>query len=360
MYTSLISRFGVALLLGLSPGGSWERISARNPNSSFNPTYSSTSALQFASMQKPRRVFEFEKYPKGFNETKVLRFSPCPDTIAPAFRRLRDSPLGKVKPDIYGPGVVLITSRSYAMDETEVSNKEWQHFLNCLANDSTSTVYHRFVPAVEAQPTPDYFTNPFYQHYPVVGLTYAQVLGFCHWRSAIVTQYFNASLKKGQPSRQFIYRLPTEEEWEYAAGSFTGSPYGVSCTTRQVEVNPEAAEYLQHRARTGVAVDQIRRDIGQFNSQRVSMPMFNYRRDLPYFLQAPTPDYIYGTLPNDFGLYQLIGNVAEMVQEPGVTKGGSYLNQLGACAIKARGTYTVPTAAIGFRCVSDITFASSK
>lgn len=359
MRISTVRSFGAALLLGLSACSSWDRISARNPNSSFASTYSSTSALPFHSTRKPRQAFAFAQYPKGFNETQVLRFAPCPDTLTAAFRRLRETPLGRAQPAVYGPGVVLITSRNYAMDETEVSNKEWQHFLNCLAKDSASAVYARFVPASNAQPTPDYFTNPFYQHCPVVGLTYAQVQGFCHWRGAIVTQYFNASRGKNQPARTFVYRLPTEEEWEFAAGGFTGAPYGVSCPTRQVAANPQAAEYLRYRAKSEVPVAQIQRDIAAFNAHNVTLPWFNCRRELPYFLQAPTPDYIYGALPNDFGLYQLIGNVAEMVQEPGVTKGGSYLDAPEACTIKARSTHQ-PAAAVGFRCVSDITFLPPK
>lgn len=60
------------------------------------------------------------------------------------------------------------------------------------------------------------------------------------------------------------------------------------------------------------------------------------------------------------GLCHMAGNVAELTQEPGLTKGGSYRDALAACAIKVRGLYAGPAPSIGFRCVCEIFFLNRQ
>jgi formylglycine-generating enzyme required for sulfatase activity len=285
--------------------------------------------------------------PAPFYDDKVVKFASglklCRDTF-------RIPELDKV-PGPIAPGVLVISRSGLAMDEAEITNLDWRLFVADVfpLDSSSADILATIQPDAAALPVPDYYTSPFYAYYPVVGISYEQAQLFCRWRSEAVNK--RMAKRKDLASIAFEYRLPTEAEWEEAAAVRSGQPFGTACTELPVQVAEGAAAYLQKRAAVATPVARIKADIAAYNKQRPVRSWINYAQAEPYFLRLASPAYVYQGPANEFGLFQMLGNAAEMVQEPGVTKGGSYRDDLSACSIKARGHYNGPSPTVGFRTV---------
>jgi len=125
--------------------------------------------------------------------------------------------------------------------------------------------------------TQNYFSHPQYTHYPVVGVSWVQAQAFCHWRSHQRNVWL---FSKGYPI-EHDFRLPSEAQWEWAArGGLQNSPY------------PWGGPYPTNQNGCFLA---------NFKPQRG-----NYMLDGSLY-----PNVVAYYNPNDYGLYDMSGNVAE-------------------------------------------------
>jgi gliding motility-associated lipoprotein GldK len=118
-----------------------------------------------------------------------------------------------------------------------------------------------------------YFSMPGYSEYPVVGVTWEQAHAFCHWRTDLLRN------EGKQIANQ--YRLPSEAEWEYAARG-----------GRRAATYPWGDRYA--RDSKGCFLANFKPYRGSYHNDTGAMTMA-----------------VGQFKPNDFGLYDMAGNVAE-------------------------------------------------
>jgi sulfatase modifying factor 1 len=123
---------------------------------------------------------------------------------------------------------------------------------------------------------------PAFNNYPVVGINWFQANAFCDWR----TTAWRSERDKTKQYFEGRFRLPTELEWEWAArGGRNESPF------------PWGGPYVLNKKGCYLA---------NFKPQRG-----NYAADGGLYT-VPVDKY----WPNDYGLYNMSGNVSEWTSSP--------------------------------------------
>ncbi|MEM6768005.1 MAG: SUMF1/EgtB/PvdO family nonheme iron enzyme [Bacteroidota bacterium] len=193
-----------------------------------------------------------------------------------------------------------VTVQSFYIDEVEISNVDWKEFL--AAQEGGQSRQQELYPdtavwlrdlAFNDPYAESYFSHPSFNMYPVVGVNWHQANEYCKWRTDAVNE---AILEKDEEAVLYpSYRLPTEAEWEYAARGLQ-------------ESEVYAWEGKSLRNRKGQFRANFKRGRGDYAGWRGGD-----RRHMTdgYMITAPVKEF----MPNDFGLYNMSGNVAEWTQD---------------------------------------------
>jgi len=146
--------------------------------------------------------------------------------------------------------------------------------------------------------------------FPITGLTYEQVNGFCEWRTKI------------EGSNKLVFLLPTPEEWKYFALK------GLS--------------------------EQERRNGFRDSLNNKNCPQYNFN----ITCNCGNDDYegklngIAMFSPEKTGAFDVFGNVSEMTSTKGVAKGGNFELYAKQCHPDSIQHYDSPEIWLGFRCIA--------
>ncbi len=228
------------------------------------------------------------------------------------------------------------------MAETETSNGEYAEYLNWLRVHADSTTLKEALPDTQAwtkilaynEPLVKYyFSHQAYKDYPLVNVSQAQARRYCQWKQRRLNEYLK-SIKTDIDS--VIVRLPSEKEWMDAARIGLSQdaiyPWNGQSPRRLEDKNCPTCIRL---------------------NARLDLPAVSNKLNDNGMTTTPVKSY----WPNEAGLWNMSGNVAEWIEESGKTKGGSWNQGPHRARIDQPGYYDGDSSAnceTGFRYVVEI------
>lgn len=202
-----------------------------------------------------------------------------------------------------------------------------------------------------------YLRHPAFKEYPVVGVSHAAAVAYCHW----LEERINAMPGLGM---RVLCRLPTRDEWAVAGrgggAELNAYPWGNWLT------NADGAPLCKYRVIGDEHISSQGKEhcliaygpVGFSDRLELYDPKAyrkkqransRYARDLDD-VTVPVNTFP----PNGFGLCNMSGNVAEMIDSAGVAVGGSWINTGYDVRILSTMSYDRPEPWIGFRPVLEI------
>jgi len=218
---------------------------------------------------------------------------------------------------------------SFYMCNHEVSNGEYLEFINDIKKTDTNlyrqmfpdTIVWRNNPAYNEPLVELYLRHPAYSYYPVVGISYEQAEYFCKW---LTEKYKNEGKRK---YRNAIFKLPTKDQWLYA---FLGEDGCRPFPWHENSLQNKKGKWLANfHIIPQSSICKIKLDVKDSNNicktkTYLASEKFTWESIVNPYSDMPT--YVISYYPNEYGIYNMAGNVSEYVKEKGITKGGGWFD----------------------------------
>ncbi|MBD8489569.1 gliding motility lipoprotein GldJ [Echinicola sp. CAU 1574] len=222
-----------------------------------------------------------------------------------------------------------VTVASFYMDETEVTNVDYKEFLFNMRSRVSADSIRKLEPREdvwkEALSYNDvystyYFRHPGFNFYPVAGVTWNQANAYATWRTIYVNELYrkenelDSTMSKNMLIERGVvlpnYRLPNEAEWEYAAKAMIGTQY-LDENQENGRIYPWDGRGVRNpydvkrKSRQGDYLSNFKRGRGDYAG--IAGGISNDGEIIPA--------NVYEFPPNDFGLYNMSGNMNEWVED---------------------------------------------
>ncbi len=238
-----------------------------------------------------------------------------------------------------------VAVQSFLMSKGEVTNFEYQIFLKDLlergelekyAIANIDSMNWRGENCFNQQYVEYYHKHPAYRNYPVVNISKEGAELYCEW----ATEKFNQLLPEKQ---QLKFRLPLKAEWLRAA---CGDDFDAVYTWKGAYLRNSKGLFLANFVRVGES-SVARDDKGEF----VIVP-YGYARYDEYESDIIAASKSY--FPNEFGIYNMNGNVAELLADSDEVIGGSWYDAGYDIRNRSVKKYTGSNPTVGFRIVATV------
>ena len=227
-----------------------------------------------------------------------------------------------------------VTLNQFYMFNHEVTNLEYREYMNAT-NQKVELVKEDMDDSQKE--AINYLYHPAYDDYPVRNLTAGEVNDYCIWLQSVLAESYEIDAEK------ITVRLPSKEEWIYAAkGGHEYAPYSWGGYYIRNAKGKMLANFNSALGATSITLNQ---ETGEY--EIVEKQLLNNHVKTP----APSVSFY----PNDYGLYNMCGNIAEMVRnDDGLAMGGSYNSTGYDIRTESKMKYKGKSNEVGFRPVVQI------